>query len=250
LGERGRYFRGTSIVALYAILLAKISSLTPSLPFSPSSPQEYIARKLVQWGKVAEFKKDLADCRKKPNAYFGYAVSFNIPVSEDAIEQFVEDARISRVRFWKKGLGLGEWVCVCSLCVCVCCVDSSLTIKYQGFVVNVSLLLPFVRSSCHSLDSLPFLFPFTHLLTHRRRTSKKTEAEAKNKYTNKRLYSTCARLFGPFFHRVVVDRNVRLVDKKEERKHLLAAFSRGGEEREEGEGNRKEEGRRRGRKQR
>eukprot|EP00624_Nannochloropsis_granulata_P003155 evm.model.NODE_26015_length_37756_cov_44.158253.7 len=61
--------------------------------------KEYIARKLVQWGKVAEFKKDLADCRKKPNAYFGYAVSFNIPVSEEAIEQFVEDARISKVSF-------------------------------------------------------------------------------------------------------------------------------------------------------
>ena len=58
--------------------------------------QEYISRKLVQWGKADEFKKELADCRKKPNAYFGYAVSFNVPISEAEIEQFVEDARLDR----------------------------------------------------------------------------------------------------------------------------------------------------------
>jgi hypothetical protein len=47
-----------------------------------TTPQEYIARKLIQWGKVKEFKQSLADNRKKPNAYFGYAVSIPIPVSE------------------------------------------------------------------------------------------------------------------------------------------------------------------------
>lgn len=51
---------------------------------------------MVQWGKADEFKKELADCRKKPNAYFGYAVSFNVPISEEEIEQFVEDARLDR----------------------------------------------------------------------------------------------------------------------------------------------------------
>ena len=44
--------------------------------------QEYIARKLIQWGKVKEFKENLAECRKKPMAYFGYAVSFPVSISE------------------------------------------------------------------------------------------------------------------------------------------------------------------------
>jgi hypothetical protein len=75
--------------------------------FPLGTEQEYISRKLVQWGKVADFKKDLTECRKKPNAYFGYAVSFNVPVSEAEIDQFVEDARISRVGRGRKGLGIG-----------------------------------------------------------------------------------------------------------------------------------------------
>lgn len=51
-------------------------------PHPSNRKQEYIARKLVQWGKVKEFKEYLGDCRKKPNAYFGYAVSIPIPVTE------------------------------------------------------------------------------------------------------------------------------------------------------------------------
>jgi len=51
-------------------------------PPNPNKTQEYIARKLIQWNKVKEFKQQLADNRKKPNAYFGYAVSIPITVSE------------------------------------------------------------------------------------------------------------------------------------------------------------------------
>lgn len=169
---------------------------------------------MVQWGKVAEFKKDLADCRKKPNAYFGYAVSFNIPVSEDAIEQFVEDARISRVRadgWWWGGRVCGvmkkrETVCVClsvffSLVFLKACVDCCFLIRQR---IYTHLILPF-----------PPIHPPTMTgggrVRHRRRGPKK-------KHHRPGAYSTCARFFGFPPHHVVVDRNVRVVDKEDRRR--------------------------------
>lgn len=58
---------------------------------------EYIARKLVQWNQVKEFKQYLADCRKKPNAYFGYAVSIPINIDEAEIDRFVAEASQARL---------------------------------------------------------------------------------------------------------------------------------------------------------
>lgn len=55
---------------------------------------EYIARKLVEWGQVQEFKQFVADCRKKPVEYFGYAVSIPLNIDEAQIEKFVEDAKL------------------------------------------------------------------------------------------------------------------------------------------------------------
>jgi hypothetical protein len=56
---------------------------------------EYIAQKLLQWGKAKEFKEYLANVNKKPNAYFGYAVSIPVNISEEELAAFVEEVRLS-----------------------------------------------------------------------------------------------------------------------------------------------------------
>lgn len=57
----------------------------------PLNEQEYlehlqfISEKLIEWDKVKEVKEFVRDVRKKPNAYFGYAVSIPLNIDEETV---------------------------------------------------------------------------------------------------------------------------------------------------------------------
>lgn len=42
-------------------------------------------------GKVSEFKEKITDSRKRPNAYFGYAVPFSLDVDPASADEFFKD---------------------------------------------------------------------------------------------------------------------------------------------------------------
>ena len=42
-------------------------------------------------GKVSEFKEKIAESRKRPNAYFGYAVPFSLDVDPASADEFFKD---------------------------------------------------------------------------------------------------------------------------------------------------------------
>ena len=67
----------------------------------PLSEQEYlehlqfISERLIEWDKVKEVKEFIRDVRKKPNAYFGYAVSIPLNIDEETVAKlFPEESSI------------------------------------------------------------------------------------------------------------------------------------------------------------
>mmetsp|Transcript_1472 Transcript_1472/g.1548 ORF Transcript_1472/g.1548 Transcript_1472/m.1548 type:complete len:188 (-) Transcript_1472:170-733(-) len=63
----------------------------------PNSEREYlenleaIGRYITALGKVEEFKNKIKASRKRPNAYFGYAVSFPLDVDPSTADKFFKD---------------------------------------------------------------------------------------------------------------------------------------------------------------
>lgn len=49
---------------------------------------EAIARYITAVDRVKEFKERVAESRKRPNAYFGYAVGFPLDVDPDTADEF------------------------------------------------------------------------------------------------------------------------------------------------------------------
>ena len=52
---------------------------------------EAIGRYVTAMGKVEEFKDFIKDCRKRPNAYFGYAVGIPLNVKPETADRFFQD---------------------------------------------------------------------------------------------------------------------------------------------------------------
>lgn len=52
---------------------------------------EAIARYITAVKKVDEFKDKVSECRKRPNAYFGYAVGFSLDVDPSTADAFFKD---------------------------------------------------------------------------------------------------------------------------------------------------------------
>lgn len=63
----------------------------------PMSEREYlehleaICRYIVAVDRVDMFKEKVAESRKRPNGYFGYAVSFSLDVPPDSADEFFKD---------------------------------------------------------------------------------------------------------------------------------------------------------------
>eukprot|EP01041_Mallomonas_annulata_P005801 gene5801-11705_t len=63
----------------------------------PMSEREYlehleaIARYITAMDKVQDFKDKVKACKKRPNAYFGYAVGFSLDVDPDTADMFFKD---------------------------------------------------------------------------------------------------------------------------------------------------------------
>ena len=52
---------------------------------------EAIGRYITAIGKVNDFKEKVAQSRKRPNAYFGYAVPFSLDVDPATADEFFKD---------------------------------------------------------------------------------------------------------------------------------------------------------------
>jgi hypothetical protein len=52
---------------------------------------EAIARYLKSIGKVKDFKEKVKESKKRPNAYFGYAVGFSLDVDPSTADKFFKD---------------------------------------------------------------------------------------------------------------------------------------------------------------
>lgn len=62
-----------------------------SFPFNEREYLEHleaIARYITAMKKVESFKEKVAECRKRPNGYFGYAVPFSLDVPPDSADAF------------------------------------------------------------------------------------------------------------------------------------------------------------------
>eukprot|EP00903_Cladosiphon_okamuranus_P008566 g8219.t1 len=64
----------------------------------PLSEQEYLehlqalAELLMEWDRVEQFKKALADTKKRPQSYFGYAVAIPLDLDPDTMVDYFEDS--------------------------------------------------------------------------------------------------------------------------------------------------------------
>lgn len=54
---------------------------------------EAIARYLNAINRVPDFKEKVKECRKRPNAYFGYAVPFYLDVDPETADAFFKDLK-------------------------------------------------------------------------------------------------------------------------------------------------------------
>jgi hypothetical protein len=52
---------------------------------------EAVARYISAVNKVDHFKDKVKECRKRPNAYFGYAVGFPLDVDPSTADEFFKD---------------------------------------------------------------------------------------------------------------------------------------------------------------
>ena len=52
---------------------------------------EAIGRYITAIGKVADFKEKVAESRKRPNAYFGYAVGIPLDVDPETADEFFKE---------------------------------------------------------------------------------------------------------------------------------------------------------------
>ena len=65
-----------------------------SFPFNEREYLEHleaIARYITAMKKVESFKEKVAECRKRPNGYFGYAVPFSLDVPPNSADAFFRD---------------------------------------------------------------------------------------------------------------------------------------------------------------
>lgn len=64
----------------------------------PLSEQEYLehlqalAELLMEWDRVDQFKKSLAETKKRPQSYFGYAVALPLDLDPDTMVEYFEDS--------------------------------------------------------------------------------------------------------------------------------------------------------------
>mmetsp|Transcript_38558 Transcript_38558/g.60125 ORF Transcript_38558/g.60125 Transcript_38558/m.60125 type:complete len:89 (-) Transcript_38558:312-578(-) len=48
---------------------------------------QYIAELCIKWDRVEHLKEQVEKCRKRPNAYFGYAVALPLDLPEDVMDE-------------------------------------------------------------------------------------------------------------------------------------------------------------------
>ncbi|CBN73831.1 conserved unknown protein [Ectocarpus siliculosus] len=64
----------------------------------PLSEQEYLehlqalAELLMEWDRVDQFKRSLADTKKRPQSYFGYAVALPLDLDPDTMVDYFDDS--------------------------------------------------------------------------------------------------------------------------------------------------------------
>jgi len=64
----------------------------------PLSEQEYLehlqalAELLIEWDRVDQFKRALAETKKRPQSYFGYAVAIPLDLDPDTMVDYFDDS--------------------------------------------------------------------------------------------------------------------------------------------------------------